>query len=59
MRAWAGLLDRYEFARWLGVVVTRGEDGSGWTWPRLSGWVIRREYPSKRLVCEPARIVEA
>jgi hypothetical protein len=57
MRAWASLLDRWQFARWLGVVVTRGEE-SGWQYPTLTGWLVRREYPELNLVCEPARIVE-
>jgi len=56
MRGWAGMLDRYHFARWLGVIVTRGE--SGWDYPRFTGWLVRREYPGLKLVCEPARVVE-
>ena len=53
MRGWAGVLDRYCFPRYFGILVTRGEDGSGWTWPRFHGWMVRREYPSNRLVWSP------
>jgi hypothetical protein len=57
MRGWAGVLDRYCFPRYFGILVTRSEE-SGWQWPRFHGWMVRREYPSNKLVCEPARIVE-
>ena len=59
MRAWAGWLDKFLFRAYLGLIVTPDPEGlTGWNYPRIAGWVMRREGSPSKLVCEPARVVE-
>jgi hypothetical protein len=54
--AWARQVKRSGGLEWVGVVVTRGEGGFGWSGPKLTAWVTS---PDGRggYVCEPAAVV--
>jgi hypothetical protein len=57
-KAWAGTMDRYGLARYVGVIVSPAKSG-GWTFPQFSGWTVRRVGSPSRPICEPARVVMA
>lgn len=54
--AWALRVKRSGYP-WVGLIVTRGEDGMGWMDPQFTGWVTSADGHCG-VVCEPALVVQ-
>jgi hypothetical protein len=52
------LLNAHDFLHrpYVGLILTAGASDSRWNNPTVHGWIVRRDGPLNRPVCEPARV---